>query len=597
MSNEVSVTEQETAAQQETAEAVSAAAAEAPDNHEAAAEGLETETPAADEDDFEWKDLINIVLNFLSKWGWALLLAFSVLLIGYFTLFPSRTEFHSDSTDTLMWAVASRDSGKLFNTDFHYACLLPFGTSMIMYALIPLFGVSMTTHVLGMLIFFLLFTAALIWMLREMKWSWGWISGAVFVELMICSGSEKLREIYWGHTIYYSLAVLFQFVGLAILFRCLDSYKKLDSAKTEETQKYSRIALYVMMGLLGLWFTLTGMNQIITIATFSLPMIGALFCERWLDHSTELHSQKNLRALTLIGIMAGGMVLGFLITKGAAKDIVAGYEGAFSNYDTMDSWVEHIEGFGKAWMTLLGVDMRDGEKLMSAKSVGWLLTFFTGIILLAVPVIALFCYNKMKDRKLRLLVLSYWLMTLLIMVGYILGKLSSANWRLAPIVGMSAVVTFAFFRWAAGEVKWQRFISLLMIPVLMVCTITSFTILKMKPDNTGENHLYRIARGLEAQGLTYGFATFWNANGATVAADSKVQLRNVTIEEGRCYPYRYQTLDKWYDAQPGQDRYFILMDAGERDMLAGSVLDECKVGETTVEGYQVWIYTEVPPFN
>lgn len=584
MSNEVSLNEQETE-QQETAKAVSADA-QAPAK----------DTKAQDDDDFEWRDVIRIVADFLSKWGWALLLGISVLLIGYYTLFPSRTFFHSDSTDTLMWAVASRDSGKLFNTDFNYACLLPFGTSMIMYALIPLFGVSMTTHVLGMLIFFLLFTLALIRMLREMKWSWSWVSGAVFVELMICSGSEKLREIFWGHTIYYSLAVLFQFAGLAILFRCLDNYKKLDDAESDEDKKYCRIALYVMMGVLGLWFTLTGMNQIITIATFSVPMIGALFCERWLDHKTSVRSRTNLRALALIGIMAAGMVLGFLITKAAAKDITAGYESAFSNYDSMDKWVEHIEGFGKAWMSLLGVSMMDGDKLMSVKSVGSLLLFFTGIILLVVPVFALFCYNRMKDRKLRLLVLSYWLMTLLVMVGYILGKLSNANWRLSPIVGMSAVVTFAFFKWAAGEIKWRRLMSLLMIPVILVCTITAFTILKMKPDKTDDNHLYRIARGLESQGLTYGYATFWNANGATVAADSRVQVSNVTIEEGRCYPYRYQSLNKWYEEQPDQDKYFLLMDAGERDLLAGSEIEARKIGETTVEGYQVWIFNEVP-FN
>lgn len=583
MSKEVSVTE--TAESRETAKAVSASAEE---------QSAEDKKPADDDDDVDWKYVIDKCIGFLTKWGWALLLAFSVLLIGYYTLFPSRTSFHSDSTDTLMWAVASRDSGKLFNTDFNYACLLPFGTSMIMYALIPLFGVSMTTHVLGMLIFFLLFTAALIWMLREMKWDWKWISGAVYVELMICSGSEKLREIFWGHTIYYSLAVLFQFVGLALLFRCLDNYKKLDAADTDEKKKFSRIALYVAMGLLGLWFTLTGMNQIITIATFSLPLIGALVFERWLDHSSDVKSKKNFRALILIAIMGAGMVLGFLITKSAAKDITAGYEGAFSNYDTMDHWVEHVEGFAKAWMTLLGADMHDGDKLMSVKSVGDLLIFFTGIILLVVPVFALFCYNKMKDRKLRILVLSYWLMTLLIMVGYILGKLSSANWRLSPIVGMSAVVTFAFFKWAVGEIKWQRFISLLMLPVILVSTITAFTILKMKPDETDKNHLYKIARALEAQGLTYGYATFWNANGATVAADSKVQIRNVTIEEGRCYPYRYQTLNKWYDAQPGQDRYFILMDYGERDLLVGSEFDTKKVGETAIEGYMIWIYNENP---
>ena len=589
MSNEVTVTEQDTAEITETAKAVSASAETPETPKEKPVQGK-----AAEEDDVEWSDVFLKISGFLMKWGWALLLAFSILLIGYYTLFPSRTYFHSDCTDTLMWAVASRDNGKLFNTDFCYACLLPFGTSMIMYALIPLFGVSMTTHVLGMLIFFLLFTAGMIWMLREMKWDWRWISAAVYIELMICSGSEKLREIYWGHTIYYSLAVLFQFVGLALLFRCLDNYKKMDAADTDEKKKYAGIALYVTMGLLGLWFTLTGMNQIITIATFSLPVMGAVFCERWLDHGTEVRSKKNLRALILLAVMACGMVLGFIITSGAAKDITAGYEGAFSNYDGMDKWVEHAEGFAKAWMSLLGADMKDGDKLMSVKSVGDLLTFFTGVILLVVPVIALFCYNQFKERKLRILVLSYWLMTLLIMVGYILGKLSSANWRLSPIVGMSAVVTVAFVKWAFGQIKWQRFATLLLIPVAMVSTITAFTIVKMPADNTAENKLYTIAKGLEAQGLTYGYATFWNANGATVASDSKVKIRNVTIEEGNCYPYRYQTLEKWYKDQPGQDKYFLLMDAGERDMLEGSYIESLKIGETYIEGYTVWIFTQNP---
>lgn len=574
MSKEVTVTEQEI----EEAQAV--------------ADKAPAEAPGASDEDFDWKDLIEMCTKFLSKWGWTLLLAFSVLLIGYYTLFPSRTYFHSDSTDTLMWAVASRDNGKLFNTDFNYACLLPFGTSMIMYALIPLFGISMTTHVLGMLIFFLLFTAALVWMLREMQWDWKWVAGAVYVVLMICSGSEKLREIFWGHTIYYSLAVLFQFVGLALLFRCLDNYRKLDAADTAEKKKYGQISLYAAMGMLCLWFILTGMNQIITIATFSLPLIGAVFCERWLDYKSGVKSRKNLRALALIGIMAAGMVIGFLITKAEAKDIVAGYEGAFSNYDSMDKWTEHVQGFAKAWMTLLGVTIGEGDKLMSVKSVGDLLTFFTGIILLIVPVLALLCYGKMKDRRLRILVLSYWLMTLLIMVGYILGKLSSANWRLSPIVAMSTVVTFAFFKWAAGQIKWQRFMSLLMIPVVLVCTITAFTIMKMPADKTEENHLYKIAKGLEEQGLTYGYATFWNANGATIASDSKVQVRNVTIDDGGCRPYFYQTMNKWYDAQPGQDRYFLLMNGGERDLLEGTEFDLRKVGETTIEGYTVWIYTE-----
>ena len=172
------------------------------------------------------KEIWQIVCAFFKESSWIGLLVFSVLLIGYYTVFPSRGYFHSDTTDTLMWAQASHDAGKLFNTDYNYACILPFGTSLIMQAFIPIFGVTMKTHVIGMLIFFLLFTGSLIWMLRKMDWSWGWISVAVFAELMICSGSEKLREIFWGHTIYYSLGTFFIFVGLALLFIILDALEK-----------------------------------------------------------------------------------------------------------------------------------------------------------------------------------------------------------------------------------------------------------------------------------------------------------------------------------------------------------------------------------
>ena len=42
------------------------------------------------------------------------LLIFAIIIIGYYTLFTSRGSFHSDSTDTLMWAQASYDSKVLF---------------------------------------------------------------------------------------------------------------------------------------------------------------------------------------------------------------------------------------------------------------------------------------------------------------------------------------------------------------------------------------------------------------------------------------------------------------------------------------------------
>lgn len=89
------------------------------------------------------------------------LLLTAVGVVAYYILCPSKGEFHADCTDTLYWAKATYDSGKLINPDFSYACLLPFGGSLLMLLFLPLFGFSMTTNMMGMLVFFLLFTTSL----------------------------------------------------------------------------------------------------------------------------------------------------------------------------------------------------------------------------------------------------------------------------------------------------------------------------------------------------------------------------------------------------------------------------------------------------
>lgn len=550
-----------------------------------------SETPS-DQQPQGGKAFLNNCLSIVQHWGWVVLLLAALGLVGYYTLLPSRGYFHSDCTDTLMWAVASDESGTLFNPDFHYACLLPFGTTLIMWALIPFFGVTMTTHVIGMFTFFLLFAGSMIWMFREMKWSWGWTSFATFVVLMICSGSDKLREIFWGHTIYYSLGVLFIFVGLALLFRAFDQFGKADKLKEPEKKKKAQIWLYVMIVLIGVWFMLTCMNQIISIAIFALPVMGALFCDRWLDRETPVKSKTTARALMLFGVMAVGMVVGYLITNAAAKDITAGYENAFSTYSPMEEWADHVNGFPKAWLSLLGADMKNGDKLMSVDSVIDLLIVITGVVLLITPIAALISYKKLKNRKLQILVLTYWLMVMIIMMGYIMGKLSSANWRLSPIVAMSAVVTMAFLKWAVGQVELQRLMSLLMIPVVLVCCVTAYNIAKMPADNTEDNHLYRLAEGLEQHGLNYGYATFWNANGLTVVSDSKVQCRSVTIDDAGMRTYTYQSCESWFKNQPGQSKYFLLMQSNERDLMLGSIYDQTKAAEFNVDGYYVWIFND-----
>ena len=76
----------------------------------------------------------------------AVFAAISVSGVIYYIIYPSGAFFHADCSDTILWAQASYDSGSLFNPDFGYAAMLPFGGTMLMIPFIGIFGVSMTTR-------------------------------------------------------------------------------------------------------------------------------------------------------------------------------------------------------------------------------------------------------------------------------------------------------------------------------------------------------------------------------------------------------------------------------------------------------------------
>ncbi len=540
-----------------------------------------------------FREGLQAVWEYFGKFSWVLLLLFSVGLIGYYVLFPSKNFFHSDTTDTLMWAVASYESGSLFNPDFNYACLLPFGTSLFMWALIPIFGVSMTTHVLGMLCFFLCFTGGLLFLLRQMHWSWGWASMAVTIELLMLSGSEKLREIFWGHTIYYSLGVLFIFVGLGLLFRYMDLQEKKVSA-AKDAVKSLNIKLIITLVLLAVWFLLTATNQIIAMAIFALPVMGAWFCVHWFDHSQKLLCKKNLHALVLFGVMAVAAVLGYLITALLSKEIPADYEDSYSTLALTSTWVDNARKFPDHWFSLLGVETFNGMPIMSGEGISSLLMILAGAIILILPVVALCCYNKIEDKKLKILTLTFWIMTLLIMIAYICGMLSNANWRLSPIVAMAVLVSVAFLHWAVGQISMQRIITLMMIPVFAVSVLNAVEIIKMDPNAYKNNHVFKIGEELEALGLNYGYATFWRANAVTVASDSAVECRTVIIDQNGVWMSPYQGCDSWYEDQPGQDKYFLVMTDAEREAMLASGHEVAQMGyqEIQISNFTVWVFSE-----
>lgn len=532
------------------------------------------------------KETSGFIFNSNTIWLFLIIMSFSTT--AYYLLFPAEGYFHADCADTIFWANAGYEAGGIYDDTFTYACLLPFGGNLIMQPLVAIFGVSMTAHVIGMFIFLLLFSVFLLLMLKEMKWSLKWSAIMYSVLILTVSSSEKLREIFWGHMIYYSLGVLFIFAGLAIVFKLINKTEKGDF-------KNQKKSLIIWLTILFVWFFLCCTNQIMAITIFAFPVIMGLAGELFFDLKSKPLSEKNIFSYLMIAVMCIGMCGGYLFANFLSNDIVAGYEDAYSRFSASDKWLENAMSFPKHWLTLLGVTISDGDAIMSIDGIAGLLRIVFAVVISTVPIAAIFAYPKIKERHSKIIIITHWIVTALIAMGYIFGKLSAANWRLSPIVCTSVITTIVFVKWLFENTDCKRIGGLIMCPITIVCLLIAAEILQMPADYGRDNALHQISEYLVEKELSYGYATFWNAGSVTVISDSKATVRNVNVNsDGSVTPYYYQSSKRWFEDVEGQEDYFLLLTDSEYDTLLSNnsdLLNKC-ISESSCSDFHILVFSE-----
>ncbi len=508
--------------------------------------------------------------------------------VGYYILFPGWGYFHSDCTDTILWAQASYDAGSLFNPDFEYACLLPFGGQLLMLPFIGLFGVSTTTHAIGMLLFLLLFTASLLLLGRALKWTPGWSAALAALTLLLLSSSDKLREIFWGHIIYYSLGILFLIVGLGLTLSAL-------SALEERNGPLGKKAIAWIAGS-AVWMFLCSTNGLQAMTIFAIPLLAGLAGERFFDTRRKWADPWNRTVFLFAVLLAASAGIGWVTGGLLERGLTQGYFDAYSNFSPPDKWMDNLMSFLPAWLTLLGADVRDGAPLTDGEGLLNLIRIGFGLILLAVPVAMTVCYRRFSQRGVRILLIAHWTMTALILMAYVFGYLSSANWRLSPILASSILLLVVFSHWIATEAGFPRFCLLTLGPAALAALIALSAVLGMPHDYGRQDGLPALAQYLEDSGLSYGYATFWNSQAITVLSDSAVKVRNINLDEdGGISIYGYQSNRQWFEPQEGQEQYFLLLTQYEYDQLDVAAHPELE-GQETLEynDYRIVLLEECP---
>ncbi len=532
----------------------------------------------------------------------------ALYLAFYYIYGPGEGYFHSDCTDTMYWANAALEGNGIFDDQYNYAALLPFSTVWIMQPLIMIFGFGMTAHNLGMAIFAVIFAGSIYFCARSASLSHLSSSLAVFAVFMVLSCSDKLREMMWGHTIYYSLCLvlLFFLIGLGIRF-----------CDTLGERKRSAIVWGVL--LLGMAIgSATNGFQVIVLTT--LPAMAAFAAERIFAGREGLLSKKSLPMLSAVAAIASGTVIGIKVLSIVTENgkIQAGYANGYSGWSAVGDWLGNAQKFVNHYFTLLGVNVAKNAPIFDeeGEAIKYFIRIAIGIILLVMPVVILCFYYKLKSRGVKFMVWAHFVLTAAVMFGYICGELSAANWRLTPILGSSVMLTFCGLSDLIGDCGWfrgageetaedadvdtgvdvakksaniviSRVAALVLAVVLVASCCFAKEVKSLDPEYGRDNTNHRLAEFLKEKGLEYGYATFWYSQAITVLTNSEVRVRNIDVNNRGVVGRHYQSSLNWYNDQEGVDEYFVILSASEYDKASAS-----SSWEYWMENYYLCHYTD-----
>jgi len=519
-------------------------------------------------------------LHLIASAVFAFLGIFTVL---FYIFGPGVGYMHSDCTDTILWAQASYDSGKWISPSFYYAAQLPFGGNLLMLPFIPIFGVSLLTHNIGMTLFLMLFALSIFLACRAAGLPLAYRLDCVGLTLLVISSSEKMWEIFWGHVIYYSLGAMFLFFGFAILMAIEKRYRE-----KKLTWYALALAILFFMGV-----ALDGSQMLILV---TLPLLGGFFLERFFDTECSFTCRANKAVGVLIVSLMVATVLGLFWFHVILRGETAGYANAYSVWSPMNEWSDHLLDLPNAWFRLFGLEINDRKPMFHIASVGYLLRLVTSIVLAVLPIGLLIRYKHIKDRPLKIFLWTHLILSAAIVFAFIFGLLATANWRLSPIIA-SGLLLFVFTIYYAMKERGiaQRLILLCGFVLVLTGLLNSGVILGKGFYYNRDKSVYQVAEFLEKNDLTYGYASFWNSQLITVYTGEEVKARNVTFTEQGLNHEHYQTDKKWFEPQEGVDRYFALMTLNEYRTWRRSETGEAELKAalnvySNVNGYVIAVF-------
>lgn len=505
----------------------------------------------------------NLPAGELSKAGsyWfpaaVLILAINVCFLVFYVFVKYKGLFHSDSAMKVLLAREIVNSGNFFPPDWYYGnndIVVVFGHLFIipMLAFLP---AGFTAHAISGLVTSILVLHS-VWLAAGLA-PIGKTRRTLITASFAAGMSGVLAENLYGQGSYGT-----------ILYMSLYSIYCLVRLMNEKSTKSVVLWSVVLWALITAEFWGNPQRAVVTVG---MPLVAAAL---WSIYRLGVHPEGVGRA-SLVGAAAsicaavgGGTILygvTFAHINNAARD------ASSVQWLPYEAIVSNLVILGKEFLAVFGGLPPGGSGLLTVIGLYGALRLIVAVILAALVVRSMARSVGPLAVYGSVALLSVCVLQVATTIPNLADALDSSRYLVPSLVTMAIVAL------ATPLDMRQRPIEFLSVALVLAGLLTSAYPTFVKSDKQSRSNMvqqkYRdidlpgLASYLQANGLTYGYATYWNAGAVSVLSDEHVLVRQIVLDSALPMPMRFLSADRWYNADTWKGETFLLLTQDEANKV------------------------------
>lgn len=506
------------------------------------------------------------------------------LLIGYIFI-DYRAIFHSDSAAKVLLAREIFDTGAYFPPEWNYVngdLFVVFGHAFIL-PLLNFIPAGFTSHAISGAVSTIILLIG-IWLLTGVSGLGLWRRVAI-LSIFAAGISGFVAENLYGQVSY----------GVVVGFCCYLMYFFIKFCVS------NRHLLFWGVGFVVIVFFAYWSNPRSAMVFYGIPFIGGVV---WLLLTEGRGARRRFFLVILFFLLSafvGGVVhyvtlAHVLNAQGAGNALWISYELMLRNLKMMPKGIMAIFG----GLPNAGDDVITGYGIYGATR---LATALGAILLIIIAIVHGIGHGQFGIKMVSMFTAISASLVLLLLVSTSIPDMKepilSARY-LVPSVILGLIVLFASqFHYnlrplfSGGAVFVMLVLATAAYPTYRFSYLQSELHWDQPARHDARND--RVIEFLLADGLRYGYATFWNAGVYSVLSEEKVLVRQIFIDKGMPIPMRHLSSNRWYRPAAWDGRVFLLLTEEESSRIDWMRLQELGLTvekKAQIEDFNVFIFSE-----